>query len=156
MTLAGQSLPEGASDGYPLPLTLEEMRASKQEHVAIEYWGLAIPEGVMGSYGDAGMTDPGYGAQPSIAVGNNTYKAVRIIGDDYSLYYAVWCTNETELYDLKVCFLQPLPPCDFRHVVRFGKRVDNGHVLHRPTQESSATSWHPSTTRKTCALPAAR
>ncbi|KAI6784677.1 uncharacterized protein J7T54_006723 [Emericellopsis cladophorae] len=101
MTLAGHSLPEDASDGYPLPLTTEEMQASKQEHVTIEYWGLAIPEGLWGSYGDAGMIDPGYGSQPSIAVGNNTYKAVRVIGEGYSLYYAVWCTNETELYDLK-------------------------------------------------------
>ena len=33
---------------------------------------------------------------------NNTYKALRIIGDDYNLYYSVWCTNEHELYDLKV------------------------------------------------------
>lgn len=33
---------------------------------------------------------------------NNTYKGVRLIGRDYNLYYSVWCTNETELYDLKV------------------------------------------------------
>jgi len=34
---------------------------------------------------------------------NNTYKALRIIGDGYNLYYSVWCTNEHELYDLTVC-----------------------------------------------------
>ena len=31
---------------------------------------------------------------------NNTYKALRVIGDTYNLYYSVWCTNEHELYDL--------------------------------------------------------
>ena len=33
---------------------------------------------------------------------NTTYKALRIVGDDYNLYYSVWCNNEHELYDLKV------------------------------------------------------
>lgn len=31
---------------------------------------------------------------------NNTYKALRVIGETYNLYYSVWCTNEHELYDL--------------------------------------------------------
>lgn len=33
---------------------------------------------------------------------NNTYKAIRIKGESYDLYYAVWCNNEHELYDIKV------------------------------------------------------
>lgn len=33
---------------------------------------------------------------------NNTYKALRLIGEGYNLYYSVWCSNEHELYDLKV------------------------------------------------------
>jgi len=33
---------------------------------------------------------------------NNTYKGLRLIGDDYDLAYMVWCTNEHELYDMKV------------------------------------------------------
>jgi hypothetical protein len=33
---------------------------------------------------------------------NNTYKALRIISEHYNFHYAVWCTNEHELYDLKV------------------------------------------------------
>ena len=33
---------------------------------------------------------------------NNTYKALRVIGEDYNLYYSVWCTNEHQLYDLSV------------------------------------------------------
>lgn len=36
---------------------------------------------------------------------NNTYKSVRIIGEEYNLYYSVWCSNEHELYDLTVRFL---------------------------------------------------
>ena len=31
---------------------------------------------------------------------NNTYTALRVIGQNYNLYYSVWCTNEHELYDL--------------------------------------------------------
>lgn len=31
---------------------------------------------------------------------NNTYKALRVIGQTYNLSYSVWCTNEHELYDL--------------------------------------------------------
>lgn len=34
----------------------------------------------------------------------NTYKTVRVIGDDYDFSYSVWCTNEHELYNIKVGF----------------------------------------------------
>jgi hypothetical protein len=33
---------------------------------------------------------------------NNTYKSVRIHSSEYDIYYSVWCTNEHQLYDLKV------------------------------------------------------
>lgn len=33
---------------------------------------------------------------------NNTYKSVRLICENYNLYYSVWCNNEHELYDLTV------------------------------------------------------
>jgi hypothetical protein len=33
---------------------------------------------------------------------NNTYKAVRVLSEDYNLLYLVWCNNEHELYDLMV------------------------------------------------------
>lgn len=33
---------------------------------------------------------------------NNTYKGIRLMSDEYSLYYSVWCTNDTEFFDLKV------------------------------------------------------
>lgn len=102
MNIIGNPMAEGESDGPVLPLSIEDEKNSKMEHVTIEYWGLVTPEGLYGDYGDAEMIDPGYGNMPSIAHGNNTYKAVRLISEDYSFYYNVWCTNETELYDLKV------------------------------------------------------
>lgn len=99
MGLAGQTLPD--TDGTPIPLSIDAEAKSKQEHVTIEYWGLAIPEGVFGWYGENNMSDPGYGA-PSHAADKNTYKAIRVIGETYNIYYSVWCTNEKEFYDLKV------------------------------------------------------
>lgn len=38
----------------------------------------------------------------SRSIANNTYKGLRLVGDDYSIYYSVWCTNEAEFYDVKV------------------------------------------------------
>lgn len=67
----------------------------KKEHVAIEYWGLAVPEGIYG-YASDRQQDPDNSYQ------KNTYKGVRIVSDKYSVYYAVWCTNEVEFYNLKV------------------------------------------------------
>ncbi|KAH7235071.1 alkaline-phosphatase-like protein [Fusarium solani] len=99
MSLAGRALPD--TDGTPIPLSIDAEAESKQEHVTIEYWGLAIPEGVFGWYGENNMSDPGYGA-PGHAADKNTYKAIRVIGESYNIYYSVWCTNEKEFYDLKV------------------------------------------------------
>ncbi|CAI4212298.1 unnamed protein product [Parascedosporium putredinis] len=64
-------------DGRPVPLSAKEIEEAPatREHVGIEYWGWAL-------------------------VFNNTYKAIRVIGEGYSLYYSVWCTNEHELYDM--------------------------------------------------------
>lgn len=39
---------------------------------------------------------------------NNTYKSLRLIGNDYSVYYSVWCSNEKELFNMKVS--NNLPP----------------------------------------------
>ena len=33
---------------------------------------------------------------------NNTYKGLRIVHENYDLYYSVWCSGEHELYDVKV------------------------------------------------------
>lgn len=88
----------------------------RHEHVAVEYWGFALAEGEGGGFGkyfllltvkklnlfgsvaNAQCKD----GQGRLVLLNNTYKAVRIIGEDYDLYYSVWCNNEHELYDTKV------------------------------------------------------
>lgn len=98
-------------DGKRLPTTVEASQASnKTEHVAIEYWGLvseststngiylrrqAVPEGIYG-YKSNKLQQEGNSYK------NNTYKGIRLVSDDYSLYYSVWCTNDVEFYNLKV------------------------------------------------------
>jgi len=78
-------------DGLSIPLTGEDvLKPSKMEHVNVEYWGMAIPEGRLGHYGGVKDGWAGY----AHAARNNTYKALRLIGEDYSLYYSVWCTDE--------------------------------------------------------------
>ncbi|KAH7386286.1 alkaline-phosphatase-like protein, partial [Cadophora sp. MPI-SDFR-AT-0126] len=80
-------------DGIPMPLTVQEMdqaiSSPLHDHVALEFWGDGIGEGDFANEGVGGARYK-----------NNTYKALRVIGDDYSLAYTVWCTNEHELYDM--------------------------------------------------------
>jgi N-acetylglucosamine-6-sulfatase len=85
-TLAGIPLREDF-DGEPIPVTTGLLETSdKSEHVNIEFWGDYLVEGNV-LYG-----------QSSFA--NNTYKTVRVVGEEYDLSYTVWCTNEHELYDM--------------------------------------------------------
>ncbi|CAI6341932.1 unnamed protein product [Periconia digitata] len=76
-------------DGKPMPITksqinqAEEIHKSRSEHVNVEFWGIGLGEGKY----------PG-------TVSNNTYKALRIIGEGYNIMYSVWCNNEHELYDM--------------------------------------------------------
>lgn len=92
-------------DGTPIPLGVEgtgiddngekldaSLQTKRHEHVAVEYWGFALAEGEGG----------GYDGQGKFVLRNNTYKAVRVIGQGYNLYYSVWCNNEHELYNLEV------------------------------------------------------
>ncbi|KAJ6043098.1 uncharacterized protein N7446_001294 [Penicillium canescens] len=82
-------------DGKKIPTTVAASTAdNRTEHVAIEYWGLAVPEGIYGFASDKVQ-------QPHNSYENNTYKAIRLHSDDYSLYYSVWCSNEKEFFDLK-------------------------------------------------------
>ncbi|XWX01409.1 hypothetical protein V2A60_009437 [Cordyceps javanica] len=77
-------------DGVPMPLTVKQQRQSKVvrgEHVNVEYWGSAFLEGTI--------------FQRDAAMRNNTYKALRVVADDYDFMYTVWCTNEHMLYDMK-------------------------------------------------------
>lgn len=91
MKIAGQELRDDF-DGLPIPFTEEQK--GKTEHVNVEYWGRGIPEGKYG-----------FDSGPGTLYVNNTYKALRLIGESYNLYYSVWCTNETELYDMTVSTL---------------------------------------------------
>ncbi|KAM0542982.1 hypothetical protein ACHAPJ_012539 [Fusarium lateritium] len=78
-------------DGSPIPLTEDGIAAvdakkGAREHVQVEFWGKDNPNEWGGFESDSGF--------------NNTYKSVRVISDEYDLYYSVWCTNEHELYEL--------------------------------------------------------
>ncbi|KAL4878216.1 Six-hairpin glycosidase-like protein [Aspergillus karnatakaensis] len=79
----------GDFDGTPLRIR-NNSQAVKHEHVTVEYWGLSVLEG---DY--ANLSPQGNHRMP-----NNTYKSIRLISEEYNLFYAVWCTNEHELYDL--------------------------------------------------------
>lgn len=90
-------------DGIAIPLTKEEGQAKRFESVNLEFWGQAVGESKYADYGN-GSFDP---AIPiSTAANNNTYKALRLIGEDYSLLYTVWCTGEREYYDTKVSMIR--------------------------------------------------
>lgn len=54
------------------------------ELVQVEFWSDTIVENPFDSY----------------YVGNNSYKALRLVSPQYNLYYSVWCTGEHELYDM--------------------------------------------------------
>ncbi|KAJ5808977.1 hypothetical protein N7474_010246 [Penicillium riverlandense] len=76
-------------DGTPIPIN-SSSKTTRHEHVTVEYWGKGVAEGAFGYIGPNG----------SNMIGNHTYKALRLIGEGYNLYYSVWCNNEHELYDL--------------------------------------------------------
>ncbi|KAF5005244.1 hypothetical protein FDECE_8302 [Fusarium decemcellulare] len=69
------------TDGSPIHIP-GKTKAIKQEHANIEFWSLKAPP-----HEHLGRVD-------------NTYKALRLIGDGYSLYYSVWCNHDHELYDM--------------------------------------------------------
>lgn len=123
LRLAGA--PPSDTDGQPIPLTQEEEAGFRAEHVTLEHWGPVIPEGKYGDYGGGFGLPHGPGEEtldgsvmdfytalrstnvkPLVSSRNSTFKAIRVIGEQYNLYYAVWCTNETELYDHTV---RPIP-----------------------------------------------
>ena len=77
-------------DGSPILIngvTNETRQVS--EHAFIEHWGQATD-------------DQSVPEMNSI----NTYKALRVIGPNYSIYYSVWCDGSHEVYDMRVsCFV---------------------------------------------------
>jgi arylsulfatase A-like enzyme len=88
LELAG-ARPRDTFDGLAIPLkesSIEDAVSTRQEHVTVEFWGLAAFEG------------KSWDRQQFFV--NNTYKAVRLVGKTHNLYYSVHCTHEHELYDL--------------------------------------------------------
>lgn len=137
-------------DGTPIPLGAEVETESKQkedgsvqtkrhEHVAVEYWGFALAEG----------EGAGFDGQGQLVVLNNTYKAVRIIGQGYNLYYSVWCNNEHELYNLEVSQISVKHVQPTHHL--FPRRRNVTHILPstRRTQGSCTIFTQPSPVKKT-------
>lgn len=105
LRLAGATREE--FDGEAIPLTdASKIDSPRSEHVNIEFWGKAIPEGIWGAYGD--VWDPDVGTK--VTATNNTYKGLRVVSQEYSLYYSVWCSGEKEYYDLKVRIFCPSVP----------------------------------------------
>ncbi|KAJ5675433.1 hypothetical protein N7462_008330 [Penicillium macrosclerotiorum] len=81
--------PRADFDGTAIPVT-PAFSGRRHEHVTVEFWGFAVAEGTYSRIGPDGST----------MIPNNTYKSVRLLGENYNLYYSVWCNNEHELYDL--------------------------------------------------------
>lgn len=74
-------------DGAPIAYTKEDLVSStKHELVNVEFWSAGATP--------VGMHDGAYY--------NNTYKALRLISDDYSFLYTIWCTGEREFYDMTI------------------------------------------------------
>lgn len=80
---------------------------------------------------------------------NNTYKGLRLVAQDYNLYYSIWCTNETEFYDLKVCLvtitlLLHISPCLLREGVANAERSiqsDTSQVVNRANDHSWLSTY---------------
>jgi N-acetylglucosamine-6-sulfatase len=81
--LAGIPLREDF-DVLPMPLTVPGMQVAKsdprREHVSVEYWATNLQEGDIGRVSRTGA---------GVVYGNNTSKAMRVIGDSYNLFYWV-------------------------------------------------------------------
>jgi len=88
LSLANATRPD--FDGTAIPLLPSASNATRGEHVNVEFWGIGLPEGKFGIAKPLG----------GLSYPNNTYKALRLVSGNYSLYYSVWCTGEHEFYNL--------------------------------------------------------
>lgn len=72
-------------DGSVIPKNGETVSQEPWEHVQIEHWGMVSDK-------------------KNVPLSNrvNTYKAARVIGPKYNLYYSVWCDGDHEVYDMIV------------------------------------------------------
>ncbi|KAK5162800.1 uncharacterized protein LTR77_011172 [Saxophila tyrrhenica] len=74
-------------DGQPIAYTSTDLGTSeKTELVTAEFWNIGG--------GTPQAATPG-------SYYNNTYKSLRLISDDYTFLYTVWCTGEQEFYDMQ-------------------------------------------------------
>ncbi|KAJ7350002.1 alkaline-phosphatase-like protein [Mycena albidolilacea] len=91
LTLAGIPLGPHDFDGTPMPISkVGEAAHVPHEHVGIEFWGELAFEGAAKDLDKSKFT-------------NNTYKALRIIGNGkntFNLGYIIWCDGDHELYDM--------------------------------------------------------
>lgn len=92
LKLAGLSTSDHALDG--LSIEVEDTYEPRAEHVQVEFWGGASAESKLSVSSDPNGSA---GVYPL-----NTYKALRVESDESKWFYSVWCTDEYELYDMKV------------------------------------------------------
>lgn len=71
----------------PVPKHKPEVGSAK-EIINIEFWGNKVVE------------IPEY---EGVSLANNSYKTLRIVSEESSWMFLVWCTNEMELYNTTVC-----------------------------------------------------
>ncbi|KAI4843147.1 arylsulfatase [Aureobasidium sp. EXF-8845] len=89
LSLANATRPD--FDGSAIPLLSSSQNISTRgEHINVEFWGIGLPEGKFG------IAEPLGG----LSYPNNTYKALRLVSGNYSIYYSVWCTGEHEFYNV--------------------------------------------------------
>lgn len=115
LSLANATRPD--FDGTAIPLL--PSNATRGEHINVEFWGIGLPEGKFG------IALPGGG----LSYPNNTYKALRLVSGNYSLYYSVWCTGEHEFYDLRK------DPGQMHNLFTDAKLADNFELAGRSFQQ---------------------
>lgn len=75
---------------------------------------------------------------------NNTYKTVRVIGEEYNLMYTVWCTNEHELYEMNVSFARIRPQSKRIALLTHKKIQTDPYQLHNLYGEKAEIyGWDP-------------
>ncbi|KXJ88871.1 alkaline-phosphatase-like protein [Microdochium bolleyi] len=110
--------PSVVLDGARIPLDGAGIMAAERtrhEHTAVEFWGRAAAEG------------KAFDGQHSVYE-NNTYKGLRIVSEEWNLYYSVWCNGEHELYDSQT------DPGQMRNLLedsQHGSAKINGHAVDK-------------------------
>ncbi|ORY39353.1 Arylsulphatase [Rhizoclosmatium globosum] len=84
LKLAGAENKAYAFDGSPIPIFTQDAPQPNRESFAVEFWRPLGSE-----------------VFPIAHSEENIYRSVRIVSEEYSYLYTVWCTDHHELYDLK-------------------------------------------------------